>query len=305
MLADFSSPGASGAQGAERQYHGRALRCGEAGHAGAAGGHFRPVADMAVVVKTVSESHLGVGQNQTRGPQILVHVSTYQVPFWVPFFDPQPFWLVGEFTTHFRTFCGWIGMFTGGTIWILTYGQMNVFLCSLVGFTGMNHWTNVFVFFLERLKQMEEVHSESSELELVCMWPRSEQIDLAFLLVTICQDPKREPLIPGPVLRLGKQSLQPLYRYKAKLFILFIYFLGWLVVDMDTRQPGKPFPKLQHVCGRRTSPAPRKADMAARGVSDAWPNDPRQCGERFGSTMSLAVGVWIEPLVCIHTCFKS
>ena len=26
-----------------------------------------------------------------------------------------PFWLVGEFTTHFRTyFSGWIGMFTGG-----------------------------------------------------------------------------------------------------------------------------------------------------------------------------------------------
>ena len=28
---------------------------------------------------------------------------------------------VGEFTTHFRAyFSGWIGMFTGGTIWILT-----------------------------------------------------------------------------------------------------------------------------------------------------------------------------------------
>ena len=32
---------------------------------------------------------------------------------------------VGEFTTHFRTyFAGWIGMFTGGTIWILTHGQL-------------------------------------------------------------------------------------------------------------------------------------------------------------------------------------
>ena len=31
-----------------------------------------------------------------------------------------PFWLVGEFT-HLRTdFSGWIGMFTGGTIWIAT-----------------------------------------------------------------------------------------------------------------------------------------------------------------------------------------
>ena len=36
-----------------------------------------------------------------------------------------PFWLVGEFTTHFRTdFSGWIGMFTGGTIWILTHGRL-------------------------------------------------------------------------------------------------------------------------------------------------------------------------------------
>ena len=36
-----------------------------------------------------------------------------------------PFWLVGEFTTHFRTyFSGWIGMFTGGTIWLLTHGHI-------------------------------------------------------------------------------------------------------------------------------------------------------------------------------------
>ena len=34
---------------------------------------------------------------------------------------------VGEFTTHFRTyFGGWIGMFTGGTIWVLTYGRFDV-----------------------------------------------------------------------------------------------------------------------------------------------------------------------------------
>ena len=32
---------------------------------------------------------------------------------------------VGEFTIHFRTsFSGWIGMFTGGTIWLLTHGQI-------------------------------------------------------------------------------------------------------------------------------------------------------------------------------------
>ena len=34
--------------------------------------------------------------------------------------------MVGEFTTHFRTwFSGWIGMFTGGTIWILTHGKVH------------------------------------------------------------------------------------------------------------------------------------------------------------------------------------
>ena len=34
-----------------------------------------------------------------------------------------PFW--GRCTTHFRTyFSGWIGMFTGGTIWPLTHGQV-------------------------------------------------------------------------------------------------------------------------------------------------------------------------------------
>ena len=33
-----------------------------------------------------------------------------------------PFWLVGEFTAHFRTyFSGWIGIFTG-TIRLLTHG---------------------------------------------------------------------------------------------------------------------------------------------------------------------------------------
>ena len=35
-----------------------------------------------------------------------------------------PFWLVGEFTTYFRTyFSDWIGMFTGCTIWILTHAK--------------------------------------------------------------------------------------------------------------------------------------------------------------------------------------
>ena len=34
-----------------------------------------------------------------------------------------PFWLVSEFTTHFKTyFSGWIGMFTGGSSGIWTHG---------------------------------------------------------------------------------------------------------------------------------------------------------------------------------------
>ena len=32
---------------------------------------------------------------------------------------------VGEFTTHFRNyFSGWIGMFTGSTIWLFTHGHV-------------------------------------------------------------------------------------------------------------------------------------------------------------------------------------
>ena len=42
-------------------------------------------------------------------------------PFWL-----IPFWLVGECTTHFRLYCVGIGMFTGGTIWILTHGHLAI-----------------------------------------------------------------------------------------------------------------------------------------------------------------------------------
>ena len=35
-----------------------------------------------------------------------------------------PHFRVGEFTTQFRTILVGIGMLTGGTIWILTHGQM-------------------------------------------------------------------------------------------------------------------------------------------------------------------------------------
>ena len=40
-----------------------------------------------------------------------------------------PLW--GGCTTHFRTyFTGWIGMLTGGTIWLLAHGQWEVFACQ-------------------------------------------------------------------------------------------------------------------------------------------------------------------------------
>ena len=39
----------------------------------------------------MEKGEMGVGQNETRGPQVLVHVFIYQgSPFWVPFFDPRP-----------------------------------------------------------------------------------------------------------------------------------------------------------------------------------------------------------------------
>ena len=46
-------------------------------------------------------------------PAAIWHGSKPMVPFW------------GRCTTHFRTyFSGWIGIFTGGTIWILTHGDL-------------------------------------------------------------------------------------------------------------------------------------------------------------------------------------
>ena len=45
--------------------------------------------------------------------------------FGIPFLGFRCTTGVGEFTTHFRLcFSGWIGMFTGNTIWLLTHGQV-------------------------------------------------------------------------------------------------------------------------------------------------------------------------------------
>ena len=56
----------------------------------------------------------GGGNPQRRKMHMAVVVKTNGIPFW----------LVGEFT-HFRFhFSGWIGMFTGGTIWLLTHGHI-------------------------------------------------------------------------------------------------------------------------------------------------------------------------------------
>ena len=41
---------------------------------------------------------------------------------------------VGEFTTHFSTYFSWaVGMFTGGTIWILTHGHAAAVECCGAG----------------------------------------------------------------------------------------------------------------------------------------------------------------------------
>ena len=43
---------------------------------------------------------------------------------WLWLSKPRLHFGVGQFTTHFKTyFSGWIGMFTGGTIWLLTHGH--------------------------------------------------------------------------------------------------------------------------------------------------------------------------------------
>ena len=66
------------------------------------------------------------GQNQwdhfrVGAPPILVGLWLSK-PFWDPILVG-----IGEFTTHFRTcFSGWIGMFTGGTIWILTRASVGL-----------------------------------------------------------------------------------------------------------------------------------------------------------------------------------
>ena len=56
------------------------------------------------------------------GPHVAAAFVSVSKPKWL--WLSKPFWYhfgVGEFTTHFRTYSGWIGMFTGGTIWILTH----------------------------------------------------------------------------------------------------------------------------------------------------------------------------------------
>ena len=47
-----------------------------------------------------------------------------------------PFW--GRCTTHFRAyFSGWIGMFTGGAIWLLTHGHISAEVISFIASIGM------------------------------------------------------------------------------------------------------------------------------------------------------------------------
>ena len=65
---------------------------------------------------SIFEGSFGHGASCKRASIICSLVSSKLTWLWwsKPFWD-HPFWLVGEFTTHFRTyFSGWIGMFTGG-----------------------------------------------------------------------------------------------------------------------------------------------------------------------------------------------
>ena len=66
---------------------------------------------------------------------------------------------IGEFTTHFRTvlFSGWIGMFTGGTIWLLTHSHMGTY--GLLEFAGES---NSFQGFLGGAKWISSIHSSTS-----------------------------------------------------------------------------------------------------------------------------------------------
>ena len=51
-----------------------------------------------------------------------------------------PFWGF-RCTTHFRTyFSGWIGMFTGATIWVLTHGQMTLHGATTPSFVHVSLW---------------------------------------------------------------------------------------------------------------------------------------------------------------------
>ena len=67
--------------------------------------------------------HFGVG-----APPILVYFKGWRVNT-----NGIPFWLVGEFSAHVTYFSGWIGMFTGGTIWVLTHSQMATFGFHFLG----------------------------------------------------------------------------------------------------------------------------------------------------------------------------
>ena len=78
------------------------------------------------------------------GPSLAVVVKTVK--------RDQPFWWVGEFTTHFRTYLGstilvGIGHFrlpiglnrmvTGGTIWVLTHGRVRLNGPLVMSWTGV------------------------------------------------------------------------------------------------------------------------------------------------------------------------
>ena len=85
--------------------------------------------------RTCGNIDMSMSQNLAARPQVLVLVSTNQGSILgSPIFDPRPhgcgskpmgshFWIGAP--PFFRTyFSGWIGKFTGGTIWVLTHGHV-------------------------------------------------------------------------------------------------------------------------------------------------------------------------------------
>ena len=100
---------------------------------------------------------------ETWGPKsIWLWVKTDGIPFWG-----------FRCTTHFRTyFSGWIGMFTGGTIWTLTHGQY-VSACTEHKDSGSSprcryDWTRTYVTWPSSNQTLQRFSWTSLEMAMSC-----------------------------------------------------------------------------------------------------------------------------------------